>query len=141
MKKIIFSLTLSLFVIQSFSQTATNQTLSKDYYLKKSKTQKTVAWCMLGGGVAMATIGLVLVDKQINNDFNSFNNLGSAGGSAILGIAGIGTALGSIPFFISSAKNARRAAAISFNNQKMLFPLGNSFVLKTQPTLILKIEL
>ena len=54
-------------------------------------------------------------------------------------IAGAATALGSIPFFISSAKNARRAAAISFNNQKILFPQQNTFVLKTQPTVTLKI--
>jgi hypothetical protein len=138
MKKIFFYLTLWLFVVQLFSQTPA---LSKDYFLKKSKSQKTIAWCMLGGGVAMATVGLVSVGKQINSDLNSFNNLGSAGGSAILGIAGIGSALGSIPFFISSAKNSRRAAAISFSNEKLLFPMRNTFVLKTQPSLILKIEL
>jgi hypothetical protein len=140
MKKIVFSLTLLLFLVKSFSQTPA---LSKDYYLKKSKTQKTVAWVMLGGGVAMATIGLIIVNKQVNDDpFNTLNNLGTVGGSAILGIVGIGSALGSIPFFISSAKNARRAAAaISFNNQKILFPLQNNFVLKTQPALTLKIEL
>ena len=141
MKKIMFSLTLLLFVIKSFGQTEAGRAVSKDYYLKKSKNQKTVAWCMLGGGVAMATIGLVLVDKQINDDLSSFNNLGTAGGSAILGIAGIGTALGSIPFFISSAKNARRAATVSFKNQKILLPVQNTFVLKFRPAITLKIEL
>lgn len=141
MKKNIFSLTMLFFVIQLFSQTVTNQTLSKDYYLKKSKTQKTVGWIMLSGGVAMATIGLVVSSHQINED--PFNYLVSdkAAGLVILTLAGIGTAVGSIPFFMSSAKNAHMAAAISFNNQKMLFPLGNTFVLKTQPALTLKIEL
>ncbi len=139
MKKIICFLTLLLFVAKSFSQSTT---LSKDYYLEKSKTQKTVAWVMLGGGVAMATAGLVITNKHVNDDpFEALNNLGTTGGSAILTIAGIGSALGSIPFFISSAKNARKAATISFNNQKILFPQQNIFVLKTQPALTLKIEL
>lgn len=139
MKKIVFSLILLLFVAKSFSQSTA---LSKDYYLQKSKNQKTVAWVMLGGGVAMATAGLVITNKHVNDDpFEALNNLGTTSGSAILTIAGIGSALGSIPFFISSAKNARKAAKISFNNQRILFPQQNTFVCKIQPTLTLKIGL
>lgn len=138
MKKIIFFLTLLQFVLKSFSQTTAP---SKDYYLKKSKTQKTVGWVMLGGGVVMTTTGLIIASNQINEDpFEyTFGNKGT--GSAIVTDAGIGISLGSIPFFISSAKNARKAATISFNNQKILFPQQNSFVSKTQPTLTLKIIL
>ncbi len=119
MKKIFFTLTLLLFMIKSFSQTPA---LSKDYYLQKSKNQKTVAWVMLGGGVAMTTIGLVIVNKHVNDDpIDALNNLGTVGGSSILALAGIGTALGSIPFFISSAKNKRRALSVAISNQKSLF--------------------
>jgi len=74
------------------------------------------------GGVALATEGILLVDREINNDINPFNNLSSAGSSAILGIAGIGAALGSIPFFISSAKNKRRALPVAISNQKIFVP-------------------
>ena len=138
MKKVIFCLTLLLFVVRSFSQIPA---LSKDYYLKKSKTQKTVGWIMLGGGAAMATIGLVVSNHQINEDPLNYLVSDKTAGLVILTLAGIGTAVGSIPFFLSSAKNAHMGSAISFNNQKMLFPLGNTFVLKTQPALTLKIEL
>lgn len=139
MKKVIFFLTLLLLAVKSFSQ---SQTFSKDYYLKKSKTQKTIGWVMLGGGVAMTTVGIVIKNKQSNDDpFNSLNNLDKIGKSVVLIGVGIGTALGSIPFFISSAKNARKAATISFNNQRVLFPQQNIFVLKSQPTLTLKIQL
>lgn len=138
MKKIVFSLTLLLFAVKLFSQSAA---FSKDYYLKKSKTQKTVGWVLLGGGVTMTTAGYLLLIKQANDDpLNTF--VGAKGqGYVMLMTAGAATTLGSIPFFISSAKNARKAATISFNNQNMLFPQQNSFVLKTQPTLTLKIPL
>ena len=134
MKKIFFCLTLLLLTVKSFSQTPA---LSKEDYLKKSKTQKTVGWVMLGGGVAMTTIGYVIITQQVNDD--PLNAITTGQGYVVLMIAGAATALGSIPFFISSAKNARRAAAISFNNQKILFPQQNTFVLKTQPTVTLKI--
>ena len=134
MKKIFFCLKLLLLTVKSFSQTPA---LSKEDYLKKSKTQKTVGWVMLGGGVAMTTIGYVIINQQVNDD--PLNAITTGQGYVVLMIAGAATALGSIPFFISSAKNARRAAAISFNNQKILFPQQNTFVLKTQPTVTLKI--
>lgn len=138
MKKIVPSLLLLLFVVKSFSQ---SPALSKDYYLEKSKTQKTIGWVMLVGGVAMTTIGLVITDKQINDDPLGYAFTDKGTGSLILTILGMGTAVVCIPFFISSKKNARKAATISFKNQKILFPLQNTFVLKTQPALTLKIEL
>ncbi len=139
MKKIIYTLTILLFVLKSFSQTPTP---SKDYYFKKSKNQYTAGWVFLGGGVAMTTIGLILGSKHTT----SYGTLGSPNfdivpTSAVLGIAGIGAIFGSIPFFISSSKNARKAATISFNNQNILLLQQNSFVSKVQPTVSLKISL
>ncbi len=141
MKKIVFSLALLLFIVKSFSQTLA---FSKDHYLQKSKNQKTVGWVMLGGGVAMTTIGIIISTGQTNdpsNDPFGVDPFSGNEGAAIVAVAGLASALGSIPFFISSAKNARKAAKISFNNQRILFPQQNTFVLKTQPTLTLKIGL
>lgn len=137
MKKIVFFLTLLLFAVKLFSQSAA---FSKDYYLKKSKTRKTVGWVLLGGGVTMTTAGYLLLIKQVNDDPWTFLEF-KGQGYVMLMAAGATTALASIPFFISSAKNARKAATISFNNRRVLFPHQNTFVLKTQPTLTLKIEL
>ena len=83
---------------------------------------------MLGGGVAMTTIGLVIGNKRVSDGINFLEN---TTGPIILTLTGIGMALGSIPFFISSAKNAHGVATISFKNQKILFPLQNTLVLKT----------
>ncbi len=99
---------------------------------------------MLGGGVAMTTIGIIIASGQTNDRLNDpfgVDPFSGNEGAAIVAVAGLASALGSIPFFISSAKNARKAAMISFNNQKVLFPQQNTFVLKTQPTLTLKLRL
>lgn len=129
MKKIICFMAVLLFALNSYSQTPAP---TKDYYLKKSKTQKTVGWIMLGGGVTMATIGFI----NYNNDPSGIIN-----NSLIISLAGVGVALGSIPVFLSAGHFSRKAAAISFNNQKILYPQQNVFVLKSQPTLTLKINL
>ncbi len=137
MKQIYFSLTLLLFVVESFSQTP-----SKDYYLQKSKNQYTAGWVFLGGGAAMVTIGIILASKHTTSYGTlSSPNIDIFPTSAVLATAGIGAIFCSIPFFISSSKNARKAATISFNNQNILLLQQNSFVSKAQPTVSLKISL
>ncbi len=141
MKKIVFSLTLLLFVAKSFSQSTA---LSKDYYLKKSKNKKTVGWLMLGGGVAMTTIGIIIASGQTNDRLNDpfgVDPFSGNEGAAIVAVAGLASALGSIPFFINSAKNARKAAKVSFSTPKLLLPQQNTLAFKIQPTLSLKIGL
>jgi hypothetical protein len=50
--------------------------------------------------------------------------------------------LGSIPFFIASGKNKRKAATtLGFDNQNLLFPLKGAFVSKRQSAVTLKIGL
>jgi hypothetical protein len=135
MKKVIVSLLLLVFVIQSFGQV---EPLTKDEYLQRSKNQRTAGWILLAGGTTMAVTGIALIS---NADFWSSEDNASfdAGGFLLLG--GVLADLTSIPFFISSATNARRAAAISFKNQKLLVPTNNAFVWKYQPAISLKIEL
>lgn len=142
MKKIIFFLTLLLFVANSFSQTPSDPSFSKDYYLKKSKNQKTTGWVLLIGGGVVGVIGFTKA-KQILNDPNiGFTEGFESGlGWTLIGLTGSGLALCSIPLFLSSRKNARKAATISFNNQKILFPQQNTFILKPLLTFTLKVEL
>ena len=99
MKKIIlFSLLLLLSAV-TFCQQTTAPTLTKAEYLQKSKGQKTAAWILLGVGVACAAIA-----APGNVSLNSLPVLIIGGGAA---------AIGSIPLFIASAKNKKRASNIS----------------------------
>ena len=62
MKKIIFSLPLLLLAFNLFSQAPTTPNHSIDYYLKKSKSQKTAANILLGGG-AVCILTALLIPK------------------------------------------------------------------------------
>ncbi len=135
MKKIVFSVAFLLFVVKLFSQTPA---LSKDHYLRKSKNQKKVATILLAGGAASILTGALISRGEPGFVFDENDGIKMT-------FVGIGTLsmLASIPFYIASSKNKRRAnaATLSFNNQKVIFLQQNTFVLKMQPALTLKIKL
>ncbi|MDO9594178.1 MAG: hypothetical protein Q7J19_04205 [Lutibacter sp.] len=130
MKTISIFLVILFVVLQSFGQ---NPSFSKEDYLQKSKSQKKTGWILLGGGTAIAVVGAILFDES--DDWSSADT----GGFIMLGGAAAG--LASIPFFISSAKNANKAATISFNYQKTYFSKHDIFVAKMQPAITIKIPL
>ncbi|MFV5686366.1 hypothetical protein ACM55I_13060 [Flavobacterium sp. GB2R13] len=134
MKKTITFLILFLFTVNAFSQTIPNNEFSKEYYLKKSKNQKTTGWILLSGGTIMTVVGAIgFSDSWYSNS----NATADAYGFIMLG--GVVSGLGSIPFFIMSGNNARKAATISLINQPVFSPMQGSLVLNSQPALSLKI--
>jgi hypothetical protein len=134
MKTISIFLVILFVALQSFGQ---NPSLSKEDYLQKSKNQKKTGWILLGGGTAIAVAGTISMSNQ---DFWSSDNSGyDTAGYLMLG--GLAVGLASIPFFISSAKNANKAATISFNYQKTYFSKHDIFVAKMQPAITIKIPL
>lgn len=143
LNKIIFLLTLLLFVVKSFSQTTTNTAHSRDYYLTKSKNLNKAANILLAGGAVCILTAFLIPKGEEIYDGSFFRKYKNDGIRALLGLTGITSMLGSIPFYIVSAKNKRKAnaATLSFNNQRVLFPQRGTFVSKTQPTLTLKIGL
>lgn len=124
----------SSFKYTIFSDTA----LSKAAYLKKSKTQKTIGWALLGGGVTMVVVGGGLF---VNNfELFSRDNDDAAGAGAVLFLCGAGCTLGSIPFFISAAHNSKNAARISMGGREIVIPQQNSFTVKMQPAVSLTVQ-
>ncbi len=100
-----------------FSQITTTATPTvKTDYLKKSKNQKTTAWILLGGGTALSAAGIavgfseVLVD--ISNIFSSEPEKTSNTGE-VLFYTGLASMAGSIPLFIASSNNRKRASSVS----------------------------
>jgi len=124
---IIFLLVIS---IASFSQQkTTSPTLTKQDYLKKSKSQKTAGWILLGGGAALLT-------------YAATGDISLDGLSTIVVLGGVAT-LASIPFLISSAKNKKKASAAT-----VLFKMETApqlrkygFTNRSVPSLSLKISL
>ena len=131
MKKIILFTMLLIMSASSFSQ---QTALTKQDYLKKSKNKKTTAWVMLGGGA-----GLILVGGLLGNSKeSSFSDAGT--GIVIAGVGAL-SMLGSIPLFIASGKNKRKAMSMSFKNEMVPQLQKSSFVNRLVPSLSLKIGL
>lgn len=107
--------------------------LNKQDYLKKSKTQKTTAWVLVGGGIAMMA-GAVLINLSDGLYTNSSKGIG-------LFYTGTATTLLSIPFFISSGKNKRKARRMSFNMLQVPHLIKTDFVNQIIPSLYLKVSL
>ena len=130
MKKIILFSSLLLLSAVTFSQqTTTAVPMTKTDYLKKSKTQKVQAFVFLGAGATTLAI--------ISKGNTSLNSVG-----ALLVVGSVLT-LGSIPLFIASAKNKRKAmnASAYFKMEEAQQFQGSSFITKTVPSLTLKINL
>jgi len=119
MKKLILFLMLAGFASLCFSQqtTHTSQSTQGDY-LQKSKHQKTAAWILLGGGIALAVTG-VAVDAS---------NWESSAGDVLI-VAGAVSVLASMPLFIAAGKNKRKAMSLSTQLEIQNVPLRRQIFL------------
>jgi hypothetical protein len=134
MKKIIVFTLLLIMSETSFSQPATIPALAvKTDYLKKSKSQKTGAWLLLGGGIAVSGITAL---SSFRIDFvnkKSFPVVPVCIGGAMMA--------GSIPLFIAAQRNKKKSLSLSFKNETAPQIQQNSFVYKLIPSLSVKISL
>ena len=130
MKKTITNLLLLGLSMSSFCQ-KTNDSVPvvKTDYLVKSKNQKTAAWVLLGGGVALIGTGFLVGDGK-NSTFDD-----AAAGAFFAGV-GVLSAIGSIPLFIASGKNKRKAMKASAFIKLETVPLlqKQSFIQNSYPT-------
>ena len=121
----------------SFSQKTNDPTPSvqKDY-LQKSKNQKTAAWVLLGGGTALIGLGFIIGDGK-NASF------GDAAEGALLAGVGLLSTIGSIPLFIASGKNKKKAMNLTANiKMEKTTNFGReSFVQGSYPAIAFKINL
>jgi hypothetical protein len=88
---------------------STSRSIVQTDYLRKSRHQKTAAWILLGAGSSIIAAGFITANNVAHPE-----NPTATVGPAFLAIWGLIGDLASIPFFISSGKNKRRAAAIGF---------------------------
>ena len=110
MKIFILFIAFLLFSSNLWSQNTAVVPNSKDYYLQKSNNQKRAGWVLLGGGALLTTVGGI----GFIENFGIFTSNSTADGYGFLFLTGIVSGLASIPVFISSGNNARRAATITF---------------------------
>jgi hypothetical protein len=153
MKIIIPFTLLLLFSISSFCQSTPNDlpTVKTDY-LKKSKHQKTAAWILLGGGFALTTTSILIATPKATEDL-TYGLVGFLVGEpvpennytaeSILLVTGTAAMVGSIPLFIASGKNKKRAMNMTTNikMEKATIIERQSFVQSSYPAIAFKINL
>jgi hypothetical protein len=134
MKKNHFIKTLSFFCVLSYSfsmssiqsqhlENSPTEPANKNfqYYSKKNKNQKTTAWILLAGGATVSLTGLITQAATATIDLVTimagsepeFSQTGT-----YITYAGLVTMATSIPFFISSGKNKKRAS-IALTQEKI----------------------
>ncbi|NOT52519.1 MAG: hypothetical protein HOP10_14715 [Chitinophagaceae bacterium] len=124
MKKIsLLFLLLALSAI-SFCQ---KPTLTKEEYLAKGKSQKKAAWIMLGTGGALLAIA---APGKVSFDI-----------LPVLVIGGGGLVIGSIPLFLASGKNKRRAMSMAFKNETVPLLQNGSLSKWSCASISIKIDL
>jgi hypothetical protein len=130
MKKIILSIVSLAFFLNVFAQDTTPQAYSRDYYLQKSKNQRTAAWVLLGVGTTLIVVGAVTGASGVANSnypFMTDEEISSSNTSGVIVAVGAVMDVASIPFFISAGKNNRRAYEVDLSNENV-FLLKNNFV-------------
>ena len=139
MRKIILYTILLLIPAATFCQSTLNEIPAiKTDYLKKSKNQKTAAWMLLGGGIILETITFIIVihDLEYGSDVSRTTQL-------VMGFTGGAAMLGSIPLFIASRKNKKKAMNMTTNikMEKATIIERQSFVQSSYPAIAFKINL
>jgi len=105
MKKIIILLVLIVSSATCFSQGRDSSSrFTEAHYLQKSKNQKTAAWLLTGGAVAIG-IGAFVHDMN-----NVFTDAPTSGGLYIVSAAML---TAGITFFVISARSKNKANAVS----------------------------
>src|SRR5947207_2152061 len=117
MKKTAILSLLIAFATISFSQQvpATTPAPMQTDYLEKSKKQITAAAILLGGGAALLAGGLMAHSSYINNHQDTNPDLTEIGidTGKILATIGVVLVAGSVPLFIASSNNKKKAKAAS----------------------------
>lgn len=116
----------------SFGQVITSQENSKDHFLKRAKSQRTVAWVLLGGGTALFFGGALI-------SLNTYGVFGRTNAWDYVSVTGLVADIVSIPFFISAHHNKKKAARVAFTNQKIILPWKNNIGFLTQASMTIKI--
>ena len=133
MKKVTIYILLLMVATTTFSQqNPSSPTLTKQDYLKKNKNQKTAAWVMLGGGLALGVGGAAWAGSDWE-----------ASGPGALMVIGGASVIGSIPLFIASGKNKRKAmsATTFFKMETAPQLINRNIVTRSLPSLTLKLSL
>ena len=127
--------------IRDTSVNISTHRVDADLLLQKSKNKKKVAWIMAGGGATFILAGSIIPRGEIKRYNVIFPEYKNDGIKASFLLTGALSMLGSIPFFISSHHNKKKAASLSFRNERVQQINKSSLAYGTIPGVSLKFKL
>jgi predicted ribosomally synthesized peptide with SipW-like signal peptide len=131
MRKVVLLLLLIATTSASFSQqTTSNPSITKDVYLKKSKTQKTIGWSLLSAGAVTWMVGISQAANGSNDD---------DGGNTALAV-GTAMGIGGVTFLILGGINKKKAMSLSLQQQDVPYLQKNSIVHQKIPALSMRLN-
>lgn len=142
---IIFTM-LFLVASSSFSQQTNSQpSFTQQDYLEKSKKQKKVGTILLIGGAGLITTAIIipkgeLVDDGICVGAYCDDKYKNDGIKSAFFIAGGIAALSSIPLFIMSGKNRKKATSVGFKKENSVHLYNQNLVYTWFPALRVKVN-
>lgn len=120
-------ITLLLAAIICYSQQPSSQSLNETNYLLKSKHQKTAAWVLLAGGATLTTVGLIVGVNSAANELVQIITDEKDDGSFVAGevmfAAGLASIIGSVPLFLASGRNKRKAGEVTLSMKIETVPI------------------
>lgn len=146
MVKIIISMILFLINASAFcQQNGQAGQISKQDYLRKSKNQNRTGVILLAAGGGLIATSLIIPKGELVRDGicigvlcdDEYENDGTKSAFFIAGGLSI---LGSIPFFIASGKNRKRATSVSFTSEHAFYLNNPNIVSTSFPALRVKID-
>ena len=145
-KTIVFTLFLVVTYASFSQQNFATKTLSHNALLKKSETQKTVAWLLVGGGTAAYITSVIMARSAISSDLGSSStstNRRYLTPSSVVYTSGLILAASSIPFFIMASHNKHKAMAViaSFKIEEAPVIQHASFISQSYPALSIRINI
>jgi hypothetical protein len=147
MKQIIlFTVLVAISAASSSQEINPAKPITRLDYLEKSKNQKTTAWVLLGGGAALDIIAFATFPKDYimfewGGEGNSSSTESKANTSAALFLVGSASMLASIPFFISSRVNNKRAISVTIDTKQLHQLKKTNIYTVNYPVLTMKIRL
>ena len=113
MKKQLLFLLALLYISNISAQTVYSSPQQVSILNNKSKKQKSTGWILLGGGAGVTLIGAAIGVANVWDEI-IFEERGATDAANVMVISGLVSMAGSIPFFIASGKNRKKAAALVF---------------------------
>lgn len=140
MKKLLLILLYLIFYFDVSAQLADTLYNSEvSMLLDKAKKQKNTAWTLLGIGIGASVVGLFVFNAGLEDSGDSDDGTRLAQG-LILSTAGGLCVYGSLPLFIASGRNKRKAAAvISFKMENSSYIHQYTMTENKYPAIALKV--